>query len=72
MLRQDAIGGGDMALYTGVDLHSSNCCFAVMDEEGKKVYGQRIGNDLELVLRVLEPYREETEGVVVESTYNWY
>jgi hypothetical protein len=43
-----------------------------MDEEGKKVYGQRIGNDLELVLRVLEPYREETEGVVVESTYNWY
>ena len=31
-----------------------------------------MGNDLEAMLRVLEPYRVELEGIAVESTFNWY
>ena len=29
-------------------------------------------NDLETILRLLEPHREILEGVAVESTFNWY
>ncbi len=61
-----------MKLYTGVDLHSNNNYTAIMNEKGKKVYKEKLSNDLENVLISLEPYREEIEGIVVESTYNWY
>ena len=42
------------------------------DEEDKLVYRRRLANDLQLVLAELEPYRDAIEGLVVESTYNWY
>ncbi len=29
-------------------------------------------NDLNHVLMALEPFRDQLEGVVVDSTYNWY
>lgn len=29
-------------------------------------------NNLEDIVRLLEPYRDEIEGVAVESTWNWY
>jgi transposase len=29
-------------------------------------------NDLKLILKQLAPYQSEIEGIVVESTYNWY
>jgi len=34
--------------------------------------GQRQPNDLNNVLKVLEPFKADLEGVIVESTYNWY
>ena len=34
--------------------------------------GKKVGNDLETILRLLEPHREVLEGVAVESTFNWY
>jgi len=61
-----------MKLYGGIDLHSNNSVIAVLDEEDKVVYRRRLGNELELVLAELAPYREAIEGRVVESTYNWY
>ena len=61
-----------MGLYTGVDLHSNNNYTAIMNENGRKVHKVKLPNDLEGLLFALEPYREEIEGVVVESTYNWY
>jgi len=61
-----------MKLYGGIDLHSNNSVIAVLDETDKVVYRQRLPNDLDSVLRALEPWQEAIEGLVVESTYNWY
>jgi len=33
---------------------------------------RRNGNDLPVILNALEPFRNEIQGIVVESTYNWY
>ncbi len=45
---------------------------AVFDEEDRLVYRRRLGNDLATILSALAPYQAALEGVVVESTYNWY
>ena len=58
--------------YSGIDLHVNNCMVAVIDEQDRVVYCKRLANDLELITKALEPYRNELQGVVVESTYNWY
>ena len=61
-----------MKLYGGIDLHSNNSVVALIDEAERLVYRKRLPNDAAVVLAVLEPYREALEGLVVESTYNWY
>jgi transposase len=61
-----------MKLYGGIDLHSNNSVIALLDEQDKVVYRRRPGNDLELVLSELAPFGGAIEGLVVESTYNWY
>jgi transposase len=45
---------------------------ALLDEEDKVVYRKRLPNDLEPVLAELVPFGDAIEGLVVESTYNWY
>jgi transposase len=61
-----------MALYCGIDLHSTNCWISIIDDENRLVRERRLGNDLATILRFLEPHRAELTGVVVESTFNWY
>jgi transposase len=61
-----------MAVYAGIDLHSTNSYVAVVDGEGKKVYKKKLSNDGALILEGLEPYRRDLKGVVIESTFNWY
>ena len=61
-----------MSLYAGMDLHSSNTYLGIMDDKFKRVFNKRLKNDLSLILANLEPFREELNGIVVESTYNWY
>jgi transposase len=61
-----------MKLYGGIDLHSTNSVVAVTDEQDKVVYRKRLPNDLGTILGALAPYQEYLEGLVVESTYNWY
>jgi transposase len=61
-----------MTLYGGIDLHSNNNVVALTDESDRIVYRKRLANDAQIVLDVLEPYREAITGLVVESTYNWY
>jgi transposase len=61
-----------MALYCGIDLHSRDSWLAILNEELEVVGETKVGNDLETILRVLEPHREALEGVAVESTFNWY
>ena len=61
-----------MKLYCGIDLHSNNSYVVVIDETDKIIYQKRLENDLVLILQVLSSYQGALEGVVVESTYNWY
>jgi transposase len=61
-----------MKLYGAVDLHSNNNVTVLMDEKDKVVYQKRLANDLPLILEQLSPYASSIEGIVVESTYNWY
>jgi transposase len=61
-----------MKLYGGIDLHSNNSVVVLLDEEDQVVYEKRLPNDLSYLLLELGPYRERIEGLVVESTFNWY
>lgn len=61
-----------MTLYCGIDLHSTNNFISVLDDNDKPLFEKRMPNDLERVLLALAPYRDELQGIVVESTYNWY
>jgi transposase len=61
-----------MKLYGAIDLHSTNSVLVVIDEEDKIVYQKRLPNELSLILKELCVYQSRLEGIVVESTYNWY
>jgi len=61
-----------MEVYAGIDLHSSNSYIGVIDEQDQRHFGKRLPNSLTQILVALQPFKEDLEGVVVESTYNWY
>src|SRR6266568_686104 len=61
-----------MKLYGAIDLHSTNNVTVVIDEQDRVVYQKRLANDLALILMELCVYQTELQGIVVESTYNWY
>jgi len=61
-----------MELYSGLDLHSRNTYIGILDTDFKRVFKKRVSNNLDLILETLEPYRDQLEGLVVESTFNWY
>jgi transposase len=61
-----------MTLYCGIDLHSNNSVISLIDETDRLVSERRLDNDLATIEQHLQPYQDETNGVVVESTYNWY
>ncbi len=61
-----------MTLYAGIDLHSTNNYLGVIDEQDRRLYEKRLPNDLDTILLALAPFKNDIEGVVVESTFNWY
>jgi transposase len=61
-----------MKLYGAIDLHSTNNVTVAIDEQDRVVYQKRLPNDLALILKEFSVYRTELQGIVVESTYNWY
>jgi len=61
-----------MRLYCGIDLHAKNSYLAIIDEQRKRIFKRNVTNDREIILSFLAPYKPELEGVVVESTFNWY
>jgi transposase len=61
-----------MQLYAGLDLHSRNTYIGIMDTDFKRVFAKRVANHLPLILKTLQPFRDQLKGLVVESTYNWY
>ena len=61
-----------MSLYGGIDLHANNSVIVLLNEKDEVIYQKRLPNDLPTILEQLAPYHTEMQGVVVESTYNWY
>jgi transposase len=61
-----------MELYGAIDLHSNNNVTVLIDEQDQVVYQKRLPNDMALIAEQLSAYRESLQGIVVESTYNWY
>ncbi len=61
-----------MELYAGIDLHANNSVVVVIDAEDRVLYQQRLRNELGEILSALAPYQGSLQGIVVESTYNWY
>ena len=61
-----------MKLDGGIDLHSNNSVIHLVDKNGSNVLKKRLSNNLPMILALLEPYSDAIEGLVVESTYNWY
>lgn len=61
-----------MQLYAGIDLHSNNSFLVICQADDKVIYQRRLPNDINRVVDELSAYQEQIEGIVVESTYNWY
>ncbi len=61
-----------MEVYAGLDLHSTNTYVVMVDGENKVLYKQRHRNEVTAILSALDPFKKDIQGVVVESTYNWY
>ena len=61
-----------MRLYAGIDLHANTNYLGIVGEENKIVFKRKLTNDLREIVAALESFREQIEGVVVESTFNWY
>lgn len=61
-----------MKLYAGIDLHSNNSYLGISDEEDRRHCKKRLSNRGDVILAELEPYRQDLQGIVVESTFNWY
>ena len=61
-----------MKLYGAIDLHSTNNVTVLIDEQDQVVYQKRLTNDLTMIVEQLSPYVSSMQGIVVESTYNWY
>src|SRR5687768_3634434 len=61
-----------MKLYGAIDLHSNNNVTVLIDEQDQVVYQKRLPNELGLITEQLSGYRDRLQGIVVESTYNWY
>jgi len=55
-----------------MDLHSTNTYAAIMDESRRRIMDRRLANQPKIILDFLEPYRVDLQGIVIESTYNWY
>src|SRR5919198_2549294 len=61
-----------MSLYGGIDLHANNSVIVLLNEQDEGIYRKRLPNALPTILEQLAPYHTAMEGLVVESTYNWY
>ncbi|WP_085813357.1 IS110 family transposase [Geoanaerobacter pelophilus] len=61
-----------MKLYSGIDLHSTNSYLAIIDGKGKRIFHEKLPNDITTIVQRLELFAGTLQGVVVESTYNWY
>jgi transposase len=61
-----------MATYAGIDLHSNNIFLGIIDRHAQRLFNKRLPNKLDVIKKVLQPFKHKLAGIAVESTYNWY
>ena len=64
-----------MASYVGVDLHRRRSVIVVLDQDGERVWSNRIENsrlNLEVELRSIQARFDGPVHVVIEATWGWY
>jgi len=61
-----------MASYAGIDLHSNSNFLSVVDGAGKIIEKRKLANDVQAILHPLAAYRDQLQGIAIESTFNWY
>ena len=61
-----------MAIYAGIDLHSNSNFLSMVDSAGKIIEKRKLANDVQAILHPLAPYRDQVQGIAIESTFNWY
>jgi len=59
-------------LFGGIDLHANNSVVVVLNDQDQVMFQKRIPNELVTLLAHLGPFQSQLQGIVVESTYNWY
>lgn len=59
-------------LYAGIDLHANNNVIGILDQDDKRTFSKKLPNMPDVILSELHPYKDNTVGIVVESTFNWY
>jgi transposase len=59
-------------LFAGIDLHSNNVMFGIVNQDGKRVAHRKLDCDLAAVIEFLEPLKPQLQSMAVESTFNWY
>ena len=57
-----------MQLYAGLDLHSRNTYIGVLDKEFNRVFSKRVSNSLPVILKTLQTFRDQMQGLAVESS----
>jgi transposase len=60
-----------MSFYCGIDLSARDSHVCVINYQLARLVDQKVKNDLQLIISLLEPYKAELQ-IVVESTFNWY
>jgi hypothetical protein len=48
-----------MKLYSGIDLHSTNSCLAIIDENGKSTFKEKLPNDIASITERLSLYNHD-------------
>ncbi len=61
-----------MRTYAGIDLHSTSSYVGILDENDTRLFGGKLDNSVDTIVRTLDPFKKELEGIAVESTFNWY
>ena len=61
-----------MPLYGDLDLHANNRVVALLNDQDQVIYQPRFPNPLPAILAPSSLHHGEIEGVLVESTDNWY
>jgi hypothetical protein len=61
-----------MPLYGDIDLHANNRVVLILNDQDQVIYQKRSPNPLPTILASPSLHHSEIEGVLVESTDNWY